>query len=386
MRSAGSTGSVGLLRVRSGRGQVEELATRLRSAARPGDTMAVVAPATFVVLCERLGDAEDLLAIAHRVEALLSEPPGLDPVLDVALVDPHERDPTSLLGRRAASASVDVGVDVGQLGSGSWWRFGDLLRRRASERELVEAALRRTSDGRDLVLEYQPERNLRSGRIVGVEALVRWVRGDRVVGPDAFVPVAERTGLIVAIGAWVLGEACEQLARWRRAGLADAASVAVNVSPRQLLDDGFVGVVDDALDAAAIPADDLVLELTEGVLLADLDTARARLDELRGRGVRVAIDDFGTGFASLTYLHRLPVDVVKLDRSFVDGLGVDERLTSIVAAVLRLTEELGLESIAEGVATGDQAERLRVLGCHVAQGSWVGAPAPASTLAGRLRS
>jgi len=382
VRAVGSEPSVGLLRVEGRRGSVGEVATRLRSAVRPGDTVAGLAPGIFAVLCDRSGDRDDLLTIAHRVEEVLSAPPGLDPVIDVVFLDPTDGDPASLL-RLPVVADEDTGS--GDLPTGRWLRFGGSLRERANRRELIEAALRRTSDGRDLVLAYQPELDLGNGRPAAVEALVRWMRDDRMVAPDEFVPLAERTGLIVPIGAWVMHTACEQLLRWRRAGSAIGTSVAVNVSPRQLLDDGFVDTVDDVLTDVGLPAGDLVLELTEGVLLADLEVARDRLEELRGRGARIAVDDFGTGYASLTYLHRLPVDAVKLDRSFVEGLGVDERLTLIVTAVLGLLQALDLESIAEGVSTEDQAARLRALGCHLAQGSWVGPPASPEELFDRLR-
>lgn len=382
MRAVGSDRGVGLLRVGGRAGRVVEVATRLRSAVRPGDTMAVVAPETFVVLCERFDAPDDLLAIAHRIEERLCEPPALEPVLDVALVDPNDRDPAAILSEAAALGQT---VGVGELPVGRWIRFSDVLRDRAALRELVEAALRDTSDGRDLVLAFQPERDLRTGRIVGVEALLRWTWDGRIVSPDEFVPVAERTGLIVPIGAWVLREACRQLADWRRDGVAGDVSVAVNVSPRQLLDDGFVGLVADVLAETELDGRDLVLELTEGVLLADPASVRGDLDELRALGVRIAVDDFGTGYASLTYLHRLPVDVVKLDRSFVEGIGVDDRLTAIVASVLGLLDALGLASIAEGVATRDQADRLREMGCDLAQGTLVGPPVSPAAILEHLR-
>ncbi|MBS1838768.1 MAG: EAL domain-containing protein [Actinobacteria bacterium] len=315
---------------------------------------------------------------------MLSAQPDLEPVVDVAFIDASGEDPAALLGP-TATAAASASAELLELPSGSWIRFDASLRERAERRERDEAALRRTSDGRDLVLEYQPELDLRTGRAAGVEALVRWEREGHLVPPDEFVPLAERTGLIVPIGEWVLRDACGQLARWRSDGSASESTVAVNVSPRQLLDDGFPDVVVSALSESGLRAGDLVLELTEGVLLSDLEQAGERLGELRSHGVRVAVDDFGTGYASLTYLHRLPVDVVKLDRSFVDGVGVDDRLTAIVTAVLGLLEAIGLESIAEGVRTDEQAAHLRALGCHLAQGSWVGPPAAPEVLREWLR-
>ncbi len=382
IRAVGSSRSVGLLRVQAEPGRVADLAVRLRDAVRPGDTVAVVGPGTFCVLCDRLGDPDDLLSIAQRVEDALTRPQDLSPTIDVSVADPSRRDASGLVGRSAAPVAT---AGDGDLVAGQWWRFDDGLHRRAAERQQAEAALRATSDGRDLVLEYQPELDLGTGRPAGVEALVRWRRDGRTVPPDAFIPLAERTGLIVPIGAWVLHAACEQLARWRAGGSAIGMSMAVNVSPRQLLHDDVVDVVTAAMSDSGLGAGDLVLELTESVLLADLELAGERLAQLRSLGARIAVDDFGTGYASLTYLHRLPVDAVKLDRSFVDGLGTDDRLTAIVTSVLGLLDSLGLESIAEGVSSAAQADRLRELGCRLAQGSWVGRPTPGDELFDHLR-
>ena len=381
-RPVGAERPLGLVRVSGPDDRAAELAVRLRSAVRPGDTVAELGPGCFAVLCDRLGEPDDLLTIAHRVEEQLAAVPPLDPRLDVALVDHAGREPGRIVGDDRPGRRVE---DPEDLPAGTWVRFDEALRDRATRREQTEAALRRSSDGRDLVLHYQPERDLVTGRTAGVEALLRWERDGVMVGPDRFVPLAEHTGLIVPIGEWVLRTACDQLMRWRRDGAARDAFVAVNVSPRQLLHDGFVGAVREVLADPGLAPGDLVLELTEGVLLNDLALARDRLGELRGLGARVAVDDFGTGYASLTYLHQLPIDAVKLDRSFVSGLGVDPRLTAIVTSVLGLLGALGLQSIAEGVSSAAQAERLVALGCALAQGEWVGTPAPPEQLVDQLR-
>ena len=386
MRSVGFGHWVGMLRVHGASGRGEEVARLLRFAVRPGDTVAVVADDGFVVLCDRLRDPDDLLAIAHRVELAFDAAPGSCDSIDVAVLDVSDRDPMALL---VPDCPSELPNDPTDLPFGTWLRFGDALRGRATSREEAEVALRSTIDGRDLFLEYQPEMELRTGRIVAAEALVRWQRDGHVVGPDDFIPLAEHTGLIVPIGAWVLRTACEQLSRWQ-AGAGDGGagaprmSVAVNVSPAQLLHDDFVPLVADTFAATGMGSGDVVLELTEGVLLGDLDLARQRLEQLRALGARIAVDDFGTGYASLTYLHRLPVDIVKLDRSFVEGVGTDPRLTAIVTSVLGLLQALGLDSVAEGVATDENASRLADLGCRLAQGSWVGPPVAGSDLALRL--
>jgi EAL domain-containing protein (putative c-di-GMP-specific phosphodiesterase class I) len=382
LRSVGSAQVVGMLRVDGGSELPAEVAQRIRAAVRPGDSLAVVGPSRFVVLCERLGHPDDLLAIARRVERSLTGEAGAavaaggtrvrDPLIELAYVGPSDPDPTGLLHE---------GGDGGL----RWRVFDEDLRSRAAGRERAEAALRATRDGRDLVLHYQPEVELATDRLVAVEALVRWRRDGELVGPDEFIPLAEETGLIVPIGAWVLHTACEQLAAWRADGLAADVAVAVNVSPRQLLQRGFVDQVAEVLAATGLGPGSLVIEITETVLLGDVDAAGRLLQDLRDLGVRLAVDDFGTGYSSLTYLHRLPVDAVKLDRSFTEGLGTDERLTSIVTAVVDLVHAIGLQSIVEGVATQDQRDRLRDLGCRLAQGSLFGVPAPAEEIAARLR-
>ncbi|UDY35409.1 putative bifunctional diguanylate cyclase/phosphodiesterase [Dermatobacter hominis] len=374
LRSIGSAQVVGLLRVDGGPARPSEVAERIRDAVRPGDSLAVVGPSRFVVLCERLGHPDDLLAIARRVERSLAGAgsPLDEPLIELAYVSPSDPDPTGLLHEGA-------GPNL------RWQVFDDDLHSRAAGRERTEAALRATRDGTDLVLRYQPEVELATGRLAAVEALVRWERDGELVGPDEFIPLAEETGLIVPIGAWVLRAACTQLADWRSVGLARDVGLAVNVSPRQLLHHGFVDEVAAVLADTGIGTGSLTIEITEAVLLGDVDVAGRLLQQLRDLGVRIAIDDFGTGYSSLTYLHRLPVDAVKLDRTFTDGLGTDERLTAIVTAVIGLIHAIGLESIVEGVSTQEQHDRLRDLGCGLAQGSFIGSPAAPDDLVARLR-
>ena len=379
LRSIGSAHVVGLLRVDTGEWSPTDAAERIRAAVRPGDSLAIVGPTRFVVLCERLSHPDDLPAIARRVErSLLGHdedggplPPDR-PTIELAYVDPSDPDPAALLRDDA-----DDGA--------RWMPFDFVLKGIGAGRERAEAALPAPRDGRELVLRYQPEVELATGRLAAVEALVRWERDGEMIGPDEFIPLAEETGLIVPIGAWVLRTACAQLAEWRTAGAAADVSLAVNVSPRQLHHDGFVDDVAAVLDGSGIGPGDLTIEVTEAVLLGDIEVASRLLQQLRDLGVRIAIDDFGTGYSSLTYLHRLPVDAVKLDRTNTDRLGPDERLPAIVTAVIDLILAIGLEPIVEGVATRQEYDRLRDLGCRLAQGSFVGAPVAADELLDRLR-
>lgn len=397
LRAAWSRHQVGLIVVRSevaASASVDDASVhlvhsehdhRIRSAVRPGDAVARLDDFRVAILCERLDGMDDAVVIALRIEEALQDP--LAPThghltrvaLELTLVGSDDADVAELLDDIGSSRDRSPAQPAAR-----WSVFDDSLRDRARHRQRLEEDLRVASDGDGLLLRYQPEKDMATGQITAVEALVRWQRNGELVGPDDFIPLAEETGLIVPIGSWVLHEACSQLARWRSDGLADGVSMAVNVSPAQLLHPAFVDEVGAALDRNGLGPGDLVLEITENVLLVDVDAAVRHIDRLRALGVRIAIDDFGTGHASLTYLYRLPIDAVKLDRSFVEGLGVDDRLTSIVTAVVALIHAIGAESIAEGVSTVEQYEMLRSLGCGLAQGAHIGPPVSGDELVGLL--
>jgi EAL domain-containing protein (putative c-di-GMP-specific phosphodiesterase class I) len=228
-----------------------------------------------------------------------------------------------------------------------------------------------------LAVHYQPTVELTEGVTIGYEALLRWQHPTRgLVPPADFIPLAEESGTIVEIGRWVLTEATAQAAQWsREAGRSIAMSV--NLSPRQLLDDDVVTTVRTALEASGLPAGQLTLEVTEGVLIEDVEAVVDTLRALRTLGVRIAIDDFGTGYSSLSYLRRLPADVVKIDRSFVQDLGSNGRSTTLVASIIELARSLHLEVVAEGVETAEQHAVLERLACSHAQGYLFGRPQPA---------
>jgi EAL domain-containing protein (putative c-di-GMP-specific phosphodiesterase class I) len=227
---------------------------------------------------------------------------------------------------------------------------------------------------------YQPIVGLDSGDITGFEALLRWNHPTRgAVRPDVFIPVAEQSGFVLTLGAWVLDRACADLRRWRddyesAAGL----TMSVNVSVRQLEHDGLAAQVAGALARYGLAPADLTLEVTESVLMADTEALRARLAELRAIGVRIALDDFGTGYSSLKYLHKLPVDVVKIDRSFVTDLANQAQDPAVVRAVVDLAGQLDLRLVAEGIEEPAQLEVLRGLGCHSGQGYYFARPMPAA--------
>jgi EAL domain-containing protein (putative c-di-GMP-specific phosphodiesterase class I) len=227
------------------------------------------------------------------------------------------------------------------------------------------------------VVHYQPIARIATAEVTGVEALVRWQHPRRgLVPPGDFIPVAEETGLIVALGRVVLREACRQACAWQPAG-GNALTVTVNVSGRQLVDPDFVRDVATALAASGLPPASLVLEMTESVLIDDSEATLARLSELKALGLRIAIDDFGTGYSSLAYLQRFPVDLLKIDKSFIDEVGSGAAESPLARAILGLGGALGMLVVAEGVETGMQWDRLRELGCEFGQGFYLARPMPA---------
>jgi EAL domain-containing protein (putative c-di-GMP-specific phosphodiesterase class I) len=247
----------------------------------------------------------------------------------------------------------------------------------ARRRHVLGEELRYALERDEFRLAYQPVVDLDTGAVTGAEALVRWQHPERgVVGPDQFISRAEETGPVVGMGTWVLNEAARQAAAWRQAGATDF-TMAVNVSGRQLKETDFVATVRNALSRAALDPSALCLEMTESILMERDEAAISMLTELRSEGVHLAIDDFGTGYSSLGALRRLPVDLLKIDRSFISGLPADDDAGTIAWAVVRLGHTLGLPVLAEGVETHEQLAALRRFGCDQAQGYLFGRPMPA---------
>jgi EAL domain-containing protein (putative c-di-GMP-specific phosphodiesterase class I) len=259
--------------------------------------------------------------------------------------------------------------------------FDENLRTQATERLQTETHLRRAVDMGEIEVYYQPELDLGTGEMVGCEALARWhhpVGG--LLEAGAFIELAEDSGLILDLGAWVLREACRQAGEWRRERPDYPLTMRVNLSARQIAQTDLVDQVVAAVDGAGIEPSSLCLEITETALMSDPAAGLKVLRDLRELGVELAIDDFGTGYSSLSYLKRFPVDVLKIDRSFVDGLGDDPDDTAIVTAIISLGRALGLRVVAEGVETRRQLDELRRLGCARAQGFMFARPRPAALL------
>jgi diguanylate cyclase (GGDEF)-like protein len=364
-----------------------EVARRLASVVRPGDTVARFGGDEFVVLCERLDHAADAVVIAHRIDLVLRPPIHVDDhelrvgvSIGISYADPEAADPSAML-RDADEAMIRARTGGGD----NWAIFDEELRDSAARRQRIETALRSTRDGEELEVWYQPVVSLVSGRTTGVEALVRWRRDGVLVPPEDFVPVAESTGLVVPIGAWVLQTASRQVAEWQQIPGREDLRLAVNVSARQIQHPGFAAIVARVADGSSLRRDTLWLEITESLLLDDLAEAGERLAQLAGLGAHLALDDFGTGYSSLSYLRRLPVAAVKLDRSFVAGICSDPQDTAIVTAVIELARALGKECVAEGIEQREQFELLRSLGCDSGQGHLFSPPVEAARLEEMLR-
>jgi diguanylate cyclase (GGDEF)-like protein/PAS domain S-box-containing protein len=267
-------------------------------------------------------------------------------------------------------------------GGGSVEVFGEAMRARVLDRMNTEHSLHRALERSELRLFYQPVVDIKENRAIGVEALLRWDHPDQgLVTPNRFIPVAEESGLIIPIGAWVLHEACHQLRRWqtkRSGGLQGAMEV--NLSARQVDDPEIVATVEHILTESGLAPSDLTLEITESALMNDAASALGVLHALKELGVTLAIDDFGTGYSSLSYLQRFPLDILKIDKTFVDELGIASEGSEIIAAVVKLAHALGLQVIAEGVESERQLEELERLDCDFAQGYLFSRPVPAHEL------
>ena len=367
-----------------------EAARRLRSCLRAEDTVARLGGDEFVVLVERLATEADIRPVVDSLTQHFAQPFELDgrdvvitASIGIALGDGSRDDADDLL------RNADVAMYRAKTGGkGRSVLFDSTMHDDALARLETEADLRHALERGELRVHYQPIVYLRSGAIAEVEALVRWQHPTRgLVAPSDFIPIAEETGLILPIGLWVLQEACRQMAAWhaeRPAG--PPLIVGVNLSPRQFQMVDLVEQVEAALRQSGLPASCLKLEITEGVIMRDVEATIATLWRLKNLGLQLAVDDFGTGYSSLSYLKRLPLDVLKIDRSFVTGLGQNSEDKAIVQAILSLAESLHLTVTAEGIETSEQASALRGWSCDRGQGYYFAKPLDAASLWARLQA
>lgn len=364
-----------------------QAARRLRGAVRPDDTLARWGGDEFAVLVETGPEAAQVAVdVAERLVRAVSQEPFRVADRDVAL--------TASVGVAFAEDGVPAGdlirnADVAmarakELGGRRVEVFAAHMHADVVRRLELAADLQRALMENQFAIEYQPVVDLATSRVTAVEALVRWWRGSVFVPPEQFLGPAEDTGLIVPLSEWILREACREVAAWRASSW--DIGLSLNLSARQITAPRFVETVAEALEESGLPASALTLEVIEEMLVEDAEETISRLSELRSLGVRLAIDDFGTGYASLAFLRQLPVDMIKIDPSFVSGLGRDETLTLLTRTIVRLGGDLGLIVVAEGIERPEQLELLREMGCTRGQGYLVARPMAARGVDSLMRT
>jgi diguanylate cyclase (GGDEF)-like protein len=364
-----------------------QAARRLRAAVPAGDTVARWGGDEFAVLVEDAIGVAEITEMAERVARAIAGTPfkiadqeiGLTASVGAALAGAGERAPDLVLRNAdvAMAAAKASGGDRAEV-------FAEHMHADVARRMHLASDLKRALDRDELTLVYQPIVELASGRVIGAEALARWHRDGENVDPREFLAVAEDFGLSGALGEWVLRTACEQGARWRADGW--DVIIAANLSPRQLTAPRFPGELADVLADTGLPASALAVEVNERVLVEGADQVISRLAELREMGVRLAIDDFGTGYASLAYLRELPVDIIKVDPSFVSGLGTDPTLTLLTKTIVTVGRDLGIEVVAEGIEQQRQLTELVEMGCAFGQGFAIARPMAADGVEAMLSS
>jgi diguanylate cyclase (GGDEF)-like protein len=365
-------------------------AQRFKTLLRPEDTIARLGGDEFGLLCVSIPDEDTAIALAWRMQAASAQPiniAGSSVGVNASFGITWGVDPA---GKASAPAVLLDEADVAlyrakSRGRGEIQVFDNGLRRSIRHRRQLEADLKTALERKEFRLHYQPVRRAEDLHTLGVEALVRWQHPTRgLIGPDEFIPVAEQTGLIAPLGEWILRTALEQAVQWQQTSSARSSApfwVAVNVSPRQLDDPQLPDMVTAALRDTALSAGTLVLELTESALMPTDTSRRDTLERLRDLGAQLFLDDFGTGYSSLTHLTQLPIQAVKIDRSFVAGLPTNQRNAAVVSALIGLSADLDLQVIAEGVESPQQLQALQLMDCQAVQGYLLGSPDPDPMLA-----
>jgi diguanylate cyclase (GGDEF)-like protein len=355
------------------------VAARLRTALRETDTVARLSGDEFVAILTEHADERLSADIVQRVMDSVAQPVMLGNKeffvtcsIGVAVY------PTDGAPAEALIEHADIAMyRAKKLGRNNFQFYTPAMNEEAMERVRIEGALRNALERNEFVLHYQPQVDLATGAIVGMEALIRWRHPELgMVAPNRFISVAEETGLIVPIGAWVIRTACAQNKLWQEAGLGPLR-VAVNLSARQFSSPNLVAELREVLDHTGLPPSLLEIELTESLFMSDVNLAVDLLHSMKALGVKLSIDDFGTGYSSLSYLSRFPIDVLKIDRSFVNDITRDANDAAIVDSIIALAHNLKLAVIAEGVETAEQLAYLREHGCDEMQGYFFSRPLPA---------
>lgn len=359
-----------------------EISRRLQEALHEHDIVARRGGDEFVFILFDHAPPRNALATLNRIMSAVSRPLKLDtqrffPSCSIGVaIHPQDGNDPDLLIQRADMAMYHAK----QLGRNNFQFYSDALQHQATRRVELERDLRAALTNEEFELHFQPQVRLHDDAVIGVEALVRWRHPERgLLSPARFIPLAEETGLIVPLGEWILRAACRQAHTWRDAGL-PPLRVAVNISARQFNDDQLPALIENLLREHELPADLLELELTETMLMTDVKTASITLNRLKALGIALALDDFGTGYSSLAQLKRFPLDMIKIDRSFVANITIDQNDDTIVQAIIKMAHNLGMTALAEGVETTEQEDALRTHGCDMVQGYLISKPLPATEL------
>lgn len=358
---------------------LREVAKRMTLMLRATDTVFRLGGDEFVIVLEDVVHPEDCAAVCQKLTEVITEPlvsgefsMQVGASVGIAVYPPDGDDATELM------KNADIAMyQAKSEGRGKFQFYAQEMGARVSKHLAVVTGLQEALKQNQFVLHYQPIFDLESGQMVAAEALVRWLDPEGgLIPPNDFIPIAEDSGLIGAIGTWVIRETCRQSNQWRQDGLI-AVSVAVNLSAYQLRNDEVVDVVRRAIANSELPAHSISIELTESMVMEDPERVIKILQEIKGLGVAISIDDFGTGYSSLSYLRHFPIDVIKIDRSFVKNIGDDPKEAVIANAIIQLAHSLGCRVLAEGVETKVQGDYLRSQGCDLVQGFFFGRPMPA---------
>ena len=353
------------------------IARRLEACVRGGDIVARLGGDEFAILLERIIDVRDAAMVAERVQESLQVPLSIggyehatSASIGVALSTGASEQPEYVL--RSADIAMYRAKNTGR---GRYEMFDRAMHAEALTRLQIETDLRHAFERDEFFLHYQPIVSIAEGRIVGAEALIRWRHFERgIVSPATFVPVAEDTGLVVPLGRWVLKEACRQAREWQSYGAAGHFGISVNLSVREFAQPDLVRAVAAILEETGLSPSSLKIEITESAIIGQKHPAIETVEQLRALGVGIHLDDFGTGYSALSYLHRLPLDAVKVDRAFTSSIDLEERPLHVVKAIVSLAHAIGLEVVAEGVTNQRQLDLLRDMGCDLAQGFYFSRP------------
>ena len=367
---------------------LQTIALRLSSCLRDGDTLARVGGDEFNLLVPGINGRDDAAMVARKIMERLKEPVVLDGYevfvsfsIGIAIF-PEDGQTIDVLVKNSDMAMYHTKTH----GKNGYEFFADNMKAAFHRQLSMENGIRKALEKKEFELFYQPQIDVMEGRVCGMEALIRWNHPERgVLLPDQFIPLSEETGLIVEIGNWVLDSACRELKAWRLQGVSDDVQMAVNISAAQLMQPEFERTVLDIMAKHGVSGRQLELEITENILMQDMDQAVSKFQQLAANGVRVAVDDFGIGYSSLSYLHSLPLNTLKIDRSFISGVQAAKDRSSIVTAVLAMARELNLEVVVEGVERKAQVDYLRRLECSKAQGYFLGRPGPSEEIRELLR-